>query len=76
MAEFEHNGYPHIEPLEISDEELREGIRREVEANLEMSFEEFVRAYQEGTLPDTLLANELAMLWHFVELSSGVRAKS
>jgi hypothetical protein len=76
MAEGERNGYPHIEPLEVSDEELRNGIRRAVETDLGMSFEEFIAAYDEGTLPDTLLANELAMLWHFVELSSGVQAKS
>jgi len=69
-----NNGYPHIEPLEISDEDLREAIREEVEARLEMTFDEFVEAYQEGTLPDTLAANELAMLWRFVGLSSGVRA--
>ena len=76
MAESGHNGYPHIEPSDVSHEELREGIRREVETNLGMAFEDFLEAYEGGTLPDTLLANELAMLWHFVELSSGVRAKS
>jgi hypothetical protein len=67
------NGYPHIEPLEITDEELLEGIREAVEARTDMTFDEFVEAYREGLLPDTLATNELAMLLRFVELSSGVR---
>lgn len=67
-----HNGYPHIEPLEISDEELREQIAREAKEYLGMSYEEFVEAYRQGTLPDELAANELAMLLRFVEYSSRV----
>jgi hypothetical protein len=73
MAEAERNGYPHIEPLEISDDEILEEVRREVEANLDMTFDEFLEAYREGTLPDELITNELAMLLHFVEYSNGVR---
>ncbi len=68
------NGYPHIEPLEISDEELREQIEREAKSRLGMSFEEFVEAYQEGTLPDTPAVNELVILLRFVEYPSDVRA--
>jgi hypothetical protein len=67
------NGYPHIEPVEVTDEELLEEIRKGVEARTAMTFDEFVEAYREGTLPDTLAANELAILLHFVELSSGIR---
>lgn len=78
MAEKLHsispNGYPEIEPVEISDDELREEIAREVEARLGMGYDEFVEAYREGTLPDTLAVNELVMLLRFVELSGGVRA--
>ena len=68
--ELSHNGYPHVEPLEISDEELREQIAREVEENLDMSYEDFVEAYRQGTLPDELVVNELVMLLRFVEHSS------
>lgn len=78
MAEQLHNvssnGYPQIDPVEISDDELRGEIAREVEARLEMNFDEFVEAYREGTLPDTLAVNELVMLLRFVELPGGVRA--
>jgi len=78
MAEKLHsassNGYPQIDPVEISDDELRAEIGREVEARLGMDYDEFVEAYQEGTLPDTLAVNELVMLLRFVELSGGVRA--
>jgi hypothetical protein len=68
------NGYPEIEPVEISDDELRAEIAREVGVRLGMGYDEFVEAYQEGTLPDTLAVNELVMLLRFVELSGGVRA--
>lgn len=61
------NGYPHIEPLKISDEELREHIAREAEARLGMTYEKFVEAYQEGSLPDTVAVNELIILLDFVE---------
>jgi hypothetical protein len=66
------NGYPHIEPLEISDDELREQIAKGAQEYLDMTYEEFVEAYRQGTLPDELVANELAMLLRFVEYSSGV----
>ena len=66
------NGHPHIEPLEISDEELLEQIAREAKEHLNMSFDEFVEAYRNGTLPDELIANELAMLLRFVEYTSRV----
>lgn len=73
MAEAERNGYPHIEPLEISDNEILEEIRREVESSLEMPFDEFLEAYRKDTLPDELIANELAMLLDFVEYSASIR---
>ncbi len=66
------NGYPHIEPLEISDDELRKEIAQGAEEYLGMTYEEFVEAYRRGTLPDELIANELAMLLRFVEYSSRV----
>jgi hypothetical protein len=68
------NGYPEIEPVEISDDELREGIAREAEARLGMTYEELVEAYQEGTLPDTLAVNELVILLRFLEFSGGIPA--
>jgi hypothetical protein len=64
--------YPHIEPLDISDEEILEEIREGVETRTNMTFEEFVKAYQEGTLPDELAENELKMLLRFVDISSGI----
>jgi hypothetical protein len=73
MAAAKRNGYPHIEPLEISDDEILEQVRREVEANLDMSFDEFLAAYRNDALPDDLITNELAMLLDFVEYSNGVR---
>ncbi len=69
---YPQNGYPHIEPLEISDEELREQIAQEAEEYLGMTYEEFVEAYRQGTLPDELVANELVMLLRFVEQSSRI----
>ncbi len=79
MSEEQRNGsrdgYPHIEPLEISDEELREQLAQETETRLNMSFEEFLEAYQAGTLPDTLDVNELVILLHFLEYSDGLRAQ-
>lgn len=73
-----HNGYPqevpHIEPLEISDDELREQIAQEVETRLGMDFSKFIEAYEAGTLPDTLDVNELVILLHFLEYSGGIRA--
>lgn len=67
------NGHVHIEPLEVSNDDLLEVIRREVEDNLDMTFDEFVEAYENDALPDDLIANELAMLLYFVEYSNGVR---
>jgi hypothetical protein len=76
MAEKLHsgsrNGYPSIEPVEISDDDIRREIALEAEARLNMTYEDFVEAYQDGTLPDTLAANELAMLQYFVEYSGDV----
>jgi len=67
-----HNGYPHIEPLEISDEELREQIAQEAKDRLGMTYDEFLKAYHEGDLPDTPAVNELVILLDFVEYSSRV----
>lgn len=67
-----HNGYPHIEPLQISDDKLREQIAQGAEEYLGMTYEDFVEAYRQGTLPDELVANELVMLLRFVEYSSRV----
>jgi hypothetical protein len=70
--ELSHNGYPHIEPLKISDEELREQIAREAQTRLHMTYDEFLKAYYEGDLPDTPAVNELVILLDFVEYSSHV----
>jgi hypothetical protein len=78
MAEELHNGkrngYPSIEPLEISNRELIEEIGREAEERLGLDFPAFLDAYRSGTLPDTLAVNELVILLRFVELVGGIPA--
>lgn len=54
-----------VEVEEVSREEIVEEIEREARESLEMSFDEFLRAYREGGLPDTLVANELVSLLRF-----------
>ena len=71
---LEQNGYPSIEPLDASDDELRQEVGREAEARLGMTYEELVEAYREGTLPDTLAVNELVILLRFLEYSGGIPA--
>ena len=63
---------PHIEPVEVSDEEIVEVIRREAHEYLGMTFDELVAAYQDDTLEDGLHENELAMLLYFLEVSGGI----
>lgn len=69
------NGYPSIDPVEISDDELLKEIGRESEARLGMDLGALVEAYREGALPDTLAANELAILLRFLECSGGIPAQ-
>ncbi len=69
------NGYPSIDPVEISDAELLKEIGRESEARLGMDLDALIVAYREGTLPDTLAANELAILLSFLEYSGGIPAQ-
>ena len=69
------NGHPSIDPVEISDTELLEEIGRESEIRLGMDLDTLIQAYREGTLPDTLAANELVILLHFLEYSGGIPAQ-
>lgn len=64
MAEkLENAEYPNIEVEEFTREEIVEEIDREARERLGMTgFEEFLTAYVEGTLPDTLAVNELVIL--------------
>jgi hypothetical protein len=66
------NGYPSIDPIEISDAELLKEIGRESEVRLGMDLDALIGAYREGVLPDTLAANELAILLRFAELSEAI----
>lgn len=65
-----------IQEVQVSDEEMLDEIGQEAKSRLGMSggLEEFQAAYRDGVLPDTLAANELAMMFHFVELSGKVPA--
>jgi FKBP-type peptidyl-prolyl cis-trans isomerase (trigger factor) len=54
-----------VEVEEVSREQIIEEIDREARESLEMSFDEFLRAYREGDLPDTLVASELVSLLRF-----------
>jgi len=68
MAELLGKEIEAVEVEEVTREEVIEEIDREARENLEMSFDEFLRAYREGDLPDTLAANELVSLLRFAGL--------
>lgn len=59
---------------EVSREEIVAEIDREARDRLDMSFEEFLAAYEEGGLPDTLAVNELVILLRFAGLGRGTAA--
>jgi hypothetical protein len=54
-----------VEVEEVSQEQIIEEIDHEARESLDMSFDEFLQAYQEGDLPDTLAVNELVTLLRF-----------
>jgi hypothetical protein len=68
VAELLGQNVEAIEVEEVSREEIVEEIDREARESLDMSFDEFLRAYREGDLPDTLAANELVSLLRFAGL--------
>ena len=53
---------------EVTREEIVAEIERGARDRLGMSYEEFLAAYEEGGLPDTLAANELVILLRFAGL--------
>lgn len=59
---------PAVEVEEASQKQIIEEIDREARESLDMSFDEFLQAYREGYLPDTLVVNELVTLLRFAEL--------
>lgn len=63
-----------IQEVQISDEEMLAEIDEQAKSRLDMEdgLQEFQEAYRNGALPDTLAANELAMMFHFVEFSGEV----
>jgi len=60
--------------LEVSEEDLVAEIDREARERLNMSFEDFVNAYREGSLPDTLAVNELVILLRFAGFGHSIPA--
>jgi hypothetical protein len=74
MAELLGQEIEAVEVEEVSREEVVEEINREARENLGMTFDEFLRAYREGNLPDTLAVNELVTLLRFAGLEEGVSA--
>lgn len=55
-----------VEVEEVSREEIIAEIDRQAKERLGgMSFEEFLAAYRDGALPDTLAVNELVILLRF-----------
>lgn len=59
-----------ISAHEVTDKEILSEIDREARSRMGIGgLEEFMRVYREGGLPDTLAANELAMMFRFVEIS-------
>ncbi len=69
MAELLGKEIEAIEVEEVSREEVIEEIDHESRESLHMSFDEFLQAYREGDLPDTLAANELVTLLRFAGLA-------
>ncbi len=68
MAELLGKEIEAIEVEEVSREEVIEEIDRESRESLDMSYDEFLEAYRDGDLPDTLAANELVILLRFAGL--------
>lgn len=61
-----------VEVKEVTQEEVIEEMRQDARVHLNMTFEEFRDAYRNGTLPDTLAANELAITLRFAGLTGEV----
>lgn len=63
-----------IHEVQVSDETMLSEIGEQAKSRLGMGggLTEFQDAYHEGSLPDTLAANELAMMFYFVELGREV----
>lgn len=74
MERIRNNGIESVEPIQVSDEEILEQIDREAGMRMGMESGQFAEAYRKGSLPDTLAANELAMMMRFVEISRSVPA--
>jgi hypothetical protein len=68
MAELLGEEIEAVEVEEVSRKEIIEEIDREARESFDISFDEFLRAYREGDLPDTLAANELVSLLRFAGL--------
>ena len=68
MAELLGKEIEAVEVEEVSQEQIIEEIDREARESLGMSFDEFLQAYHEGELPDTLAVNELVTLLRFAGL--------
>ena len=68
MAELLGEEIEAVEVEEVSRKEIIEEIDREARESLDISFDEFLRAYREGDLPDTLATNELVSLLRFAGL--------
>lgn len=61
-----------VEVKEVTREEVIEEITQGARTYLNMTFEEFRDAYRNGTLPDTLAANELIITLRFAGLTREV----
>ena len=68
MAELLGKEIEAVEVEEVSQKQIIEEIDREARESLAVSFDEFLQAYCEGDLPDTLAVNELVTLSRFAEL--------
>ena len=64
-----HNGAIPAEFVELSEEERIREIDQEARERLGMSFEQFVKEYRAGQLPDTLAVNELVIMLRLVDPS-------
>lgn len=61
-----------VDVKEVTREEVIEEITQGARTYLNMTFEEFRDAYRNGTLPDTLAANELIITLRFAGLTREV----
>lgn len=68
MAELLGKEIEAVEIEEVSQKQIIEEIDLEARESLDMSFDEFLQAYREGDLPDTLAVNELVTLLRFAGL--------